>query len=431
MTDFATPEAELLARPLGLGFEERPLTESEAHEFINSAFDTAAVDGKRVLVIIPDATRTAPIALLYRLLYDAIGSRVEQLDYLIALGTHQPMSDAAIAKMVGMNEQQRAQQTPRSRVFNHAWDDPDALTLAGVITPTEMRELTDGLVERETPVQINRKAFEYDHLLIIGPVFPHEVAGFSGGAKYLFPGISGAEIIDSSHWLGALSTSYATIGVKDTPVRRVLHHAAGFVTSRKPVTCLKLAMKGPDLHGLYTGSHLSAWSAAADLSAELNINWHEQPYRSVLSMPSRQYADLWTAAKAMYKTEPVVADGGEIIIYAPHLTEISVTHGHLIEQVGYHVRDWFLFDWERFKDIPWTTLAHSTHVKGAGRMVDGVERARIKVTLATGIPEELCRRVNLGWRDPASINPEDWRNRESEGLLLVENAGENLYRLRS
>jgi nickel-dependent lactate racemase len=330
-----------------------------------------------------------------------------------------------------MDEAERAERTPNSRVFNHAWDDPAALTLAGVITPGEMRELTGGLVERETPVSINRLAFEYDHLLIIGPVFPHEVAGFSGGAKYLFPGISGAEIIDSSHWLGALSTSYATIGVKDTPVRRVLHHAAGFVTSRKPVTCLKLAMKGRDLHGLYTGDHLSAWAAAAELSGELNIRWHERPYRSVLSMPSTNYDDLWTAAKAMYKTEPVVADGGEIIIYAPHLTEISVTHGHLIERVGYHVRDWFLADWDRYHDIPWTTLAHSTHVKGAGKMVDGVERPRINVTLATGIPEETCRRVNLGWRDPASIDPEDWRNREDEGLLLVENAGENLYRLRS
>jgi nickel-dependent lactate racemase len=427
----ATPEAQLLARPMGLGHAERPLTEAETRGFIQSAFEHAPVDGKRVLVIIPDGTRTAPIALLYRLLHEAIGSRAAQLDYLIALGTHQPMSEGAIARLVGMDAAERALRTPNSRVFNHAWDDPDALTLAGVITPTEMRELTGGLVERETPVTINRLAFEYDHLLIIGPVFPHEVAGFSGGAKYLFPGISGAEIIDSSHWLGALSTSYATIGVKDTPVRRVLHHAAGFVTSRKPVTCLKLAMKGPQLHGLYTGDHLSAWSAAAELSGELNIRWHERPYSSVLSMPSVIYDDLWTAAKAMYKTEPVVADGGEIIIYAPHLTEISVTHGHLIERVGYHVRDWFLSDWDRFHDIPWTTLAHSTHVKGAGTMVDGIERPRIKVTLATGIPEETCRRVNLGWRDPASIDPEHWRDREHEGRLLVENAGENLYRLRS
>jgi len=423
-------EDRLLARTMGVGSSDRPLTEAEARAFIQQAFEHAPAAGKRVLAVIPDGTRTAPMPLLYRLLYEVLGERVERLDYLIALGTHQPMSAEAIAQHVGMTAEERQRRTPRSQVINHAWDDPAALTLAGTISDEEMRQLTEGLVERETPVRINRLAFEYDHVLIIGPVFPHEVAGFSGGAKYLFPGISGAEIIDSSHWLGALSTSYATIGVKDTPVRRVLHRAAEFVTARQNVTCLKLAMKGSALHGLFTGDHLQAWSAAADLAAELNIIYKDRPFRSVLSMPSTRYEDLWTAAKAMYKTEPVIADGGEIIIYAPHLTDISVTHGKLIEQVGYHVRDWFLHDWSRFTDIPWTILAHSTHVRGSGRMVDGVEKPRIAVTLATGIPAETCERVNLGYRDPATIDPDEWRDREHEGLLLVENAGENLYRLR-
>lgn len=421
---------ELLVETRSFGREDSPLEEHEVQGFLQSALKRETVTGRRVLVIIPDGTRSAPIDMLYRLLYGIIGDSVERLDWLIALGTHQPMSEEAIARLTGMTAAEREERTPRSDVINHAWMDPDALTLAGTISAAEMKELTEGLLDRETPITINRLAFEYDHILIIGPVFPHEVAGFSGGAKYLFPGISGAEIIDSSHWLGALSTSYATIGVKDTPVRRVLHHAAQFVTARKPVSCLKLAMRGSDLHGVYTGNHLEAWSNAADLAAELNIRWYERPFRSVLSMPATRYDDLWTAAKAMYKTEPVVEDGGEIIIYAPHLKQVSVTHGKLIEKVGYHVRDWFLSDWERFRDIPWSTLAHSTHVKGAGRMIDGVEHPRIQVTLATGIPEELCRRINLGWRDPASIDPEDWRDREDEGLLLVEDAGENLYRVR-
>lgn len=425
----ATPAADLLARTASIGQADRPLKDHEARKFILDMFADSAVTGKTVLAIIPDGTRTAPIALIYDALHEAIGARAKRLDYLIALGTHQPMSPAAIQRLVGMSEAERALKTPNSRIYNHAWDDPAALTLAGVISESQMHELTGGLVDRETPVRINRMALDYDHVLIIGPVFPHEVAGFSGGAKYLFPGVSGAEIIDSSHWLGALSTSYATIGVKDTPVRRVLHHAARFITRQKPVTCLKLAMKGSDLHGLYTGDHLTAWSNAAELSAKINIRWHPHAYHSVLSQPSTKYDDLWTAAKAMYKTEPVVADGGEIIIHAPHLKEISVTHGHLIKQVGYHVRDWFLSDWQRFEDIAWTTLAHSTHVKGTGYLKDGVEYPRIKVTLATGIPEEVCRQVNLGYRDPASIDPDNWRGREDEGYLLVENAGENLYRI--
>ena len=414
---------------VGQGSAERPLGVEAVQALLQRALEPAAYEGKRLLVVIPDGTRTAPIALFYRLLYERLGSVVERLDYLIALGTHQPMGAAAIAKLVGADESERATRYPKAAVFNHRWDLPDTLVPVGTIPAEEMLELTGGLVERETIITINRMIFDYDELFILGPVFPHEVAGFSGGAKYLFPGISGREIIDSSHWTGALATSYETIGVKDTAVRRVLHRAAEFVVARKPLTCLKLVMKGEALHGLYLGDHLSAWEAAADLSAQLNIVYHERPYRQVLSLAATKYDDLWTAAKAMYKTEPIVADGGEVIVYAPHIKEISVTHGTLIEQVGYHVRDYFTKQWERFKDIPWTVLAHSTHVKGAGTYHAGVERPRIRVTLATSIPREVCERVNLGYRDYREIDPAAWVGREDEGLLLVENAGEMLHRL--
>jgi len=415
---------------LGEGRVDRPLEEDAVVALLQRGLADLPLDGKRVLVIIPDGTRSAPLPMLYRCLYEVLGERATQLDYLIALGTHPPMSGAAIARLVGMDEDERARRTPGSRVFNHAWQDPSALTELGTISESTMTELTAGLVTRPTPVRLNRMILDYDHLLIVGPVFPHEVAGFSGGAKYLFPGIAGPDIIDNTHWLGALATSHATIGVKDTAVRRVLHRAAAFVTDARPVTLAALVMEGTTLHGLYLGDLQRAWEAAADLSAELNIVWKPRPYHSVLSMPSPMYDELWTAAKAMYKTEPVIADGGEVIIYAPELKEISTVHGHLIRQVGYHVRDYFTHQWERFADVPWAILAHATHVKGGGTFEDGVERPRIRVTLATGIPEEDCHAVNLGYRDPATLDPEDWRDREEEGRLLVEHAGEHLFRLR-
>ena len=319
---------------IGRGSDTEVLTESDVGGLLETAFANATVDGKRLLVIIPDLTRSAPIPMMFRLLYEVLGARVARLDYLIALGTHQPLSETNIAKLVGATDAERAAQYPKSAVYNHRWDDPGALQTVGVISSGEMTELTGGLVTRETPINLNRMIGDYDELLLLGPVFPHEVAGFSGGAKYLFPGIAGPEIIDSTHWLGALSTSYETIGVKDTAVRRVLHHGARFVTERMPVTCLKLVVKDGALHGLYLGDVVSAWEAAAELSAKLNIVYQPKPFGSVLSMPSEKYDDLWTAAKAMYKTEPVVADGGEVIIYAPHIKEISVTHGPLIETVG-------------------------------------------------------------------------------------------------
>jgi nickel-dependent lactate racemase len=152
----------------------------------------------------------------------------------------------------------------------------------------------------------------------------------------------------------------------------------------------------------------------------------------VLSVMPSMYADVWTAGKGMYKIEPAVADGGEVIIYAPHIREVSVTHGHVIEEVGYHTRDYFTAQRERFAKYPGGVLAHSTHVKGLGTYdpATGVEKPRVTVTLATGIPEERCRRINLGYRDPTSIDVAAWQGREDEGILVVPRAGEMLYRVK-
>src|SRR6266581_223643 len=390
---------------LGKGSTTATLTTEDVQELLASADEEflvgAGLDpaGKRVLVIIPDGTRTAPIPLMFRLLYEQLGRRVAQLDYLIALGTHPHMSQEAIDHLVGTTAAERAERYPNVRIFNHEWHNPQMLQTIGVISRSEVAELSGGLLVDDVPVTLNL-------LLICGPVFPHEVAGFSGGAKYLFPGIAGPEIIDFTHWLGALMTSMRTIGVKDTPVRRVIAQAAGFVA--RPLLCLPMVMQGTELHGLYISDHFEAWSHAADLSAQLDIIYVDRPFHRVLSAPAEMYDDLWTAAKAMYKTEPAIADGGEVMIYAPHITEVSYTHGKLIDEVGYHVRDYFVKQWDRFKHVPGSILAHSTHVKGTGTYdaTTGIETPRISVTLATGIPEERCRRINLGYADYREIDPE-------------------------
>ncbi len=384
------------------------LSESQVAEALATTFEALPLEGKRVLVIIPDSTRTAPIPLIFRLLGETLGQRASRLDYLIALGTHPPMSLEAVDRLVGVTAGERAVRYPRTSVFNHQWDQPDALVTIGTISREETLRLTDGLLGEETPVAINRRLLEYDHIIICGPVFPHEVAGFSGGAKYLFPGVAGPEIINYTHWLGALVTCMKTIGIKDTPVRRVIHRAAELLP--RPVTTLTLVMRESRLCGLYAGSVTEAFEAAADHSARLNIVYTPRAYSSVLSAPSTRYDDLWTAAKAMYKTEPVIEDGGEVIIFAPHITEVSYAHGALIDQVGYHIRDYFLGQWERFRDTPGMILAHSTHVRGAGTydVATGVESPRIQVTLATGIPRERCERINLGYRDYREIDPRDW-----------------------
>src|SRR6266581_6627305 len=300
---------------LGKGSTTATLTTEDIQQLLASADEQLLVGtgldptNKRVLVIIPDGTRTAPIPLMFRLLYEQFGRRAAQLDYLIALGTHPPMLQEAIDHLVGVTAVQRvnepgyyiktpyidhlvgvtaaerAERYPNVRIFNHDWHNPQALQTIGVIMGSEAAEMTGGLLTDDVPVTLNRLIFAYDLLLICGPVFPHEVAGFSGGAKYLFPGIAGPDIINFTHWLGALVTSMHTIGIKDTPVLRVITQAAAFVP-------------------------------------------------------------------------------------------------------------------------------------------------RISVTLATGIPEERCRHINLGYADYREIDPEACMGREQEGILYVPHAGEVLYRAR-
>ncbi len=415
----------------GRGAPDATLSADDLRQVVTEACDGWDVDGERVLVLVPDGTRTCPLAEVFAAVHAALQARVASLDVLIALGTHQPMADDAMRAHLGLGSaEQHARDFPKVRLHNHAWDQAGELVEVGRFTPRQVEEISDGRLSLEVPVHINRRAVEFDRILILGPVFPHEVAGYSGGNKYLFPGISGKLIIDFFHWLGALITNRGIIGVKHTPVREVLDRCAAMVKADKRALCMVVRPGDGTLAGLYHGTPEVAWSAAADLSAQVHVRWCDKPFHTVLARMPAMYADVWTAGKGMYKTEPVVADGGEVILWAPHVTEVSRVHGHVLERIGYHVRDWFVKQWDRFEHEPWGVLAHSTHVRGDGSFEDGVERPRVKVTLATGIPRAVCEKIALGYRDPASIDPADFEGREDEGVLYVPKAGELLFRLR-
>jgi len=400
-------------------------------DLVARAAPRADFRGQRIIVIVPDNTRTAPIGLLFKALYAEIGEAAAQLDIMVALGTHPPMSEAAICERLELSPAERAGPYSRVGFINHEWDNPAALRDLGTIPAAEIRELSGGLFSMDVPVQINRRLFDYDQIIIIGPVFPHEVVGFSGGNKYLFPGVGGPDILNFFHWLGAVVTNPMIIGNKWTPVRRVVDRAGAMVTLPKRCFCLVVGDKGI-LSGLFAGTPESAWDSASELSRELHITYRDHPYHTVLSCAPAMYDEVWVAGKCMYKLEPIVADGGELIIYAPHLHEVSITHGPLIERIGYHCRDYFLKQWDKFKLEPWGILAHSTHVRGIGTYdaATGIEQGRIKVTLATGLSEEICQRINLGYRDWRSINKADFANREDEGIFYEPKAGERLYHLR-
>ena len=412
---------------IGRGRANQLLSDDDIRAIVAEALETGAFDDKRVIALIPDHTRTCPVDLFFRLLVEGLQPRVKRLDFIIALGTHPPLTPERIDALLGLSRRERERRFPDIKVFNHAWDQPSQLAHIGTIPAHEIEEISGGLLREEVSVSINRRVLDYDVVLVVGPVFPHEVVGFSGGNKYLFPGVAGPDVLNFFHWLGALITNVRINGTKNTPVRKVVDRAAQMVPAQK--LCLAMVTDKEGLYGLYFGDTVEAWSEAADLSSLVHIVYKEHPYQKILGLAPEMYDDIWTAGKVMYKLEPVLADGGELIIYAPHITEISYTHGHLLDRVGYHCRDYFLKQMEKYRDIPRAVLAHSTHVKGLGTFENGIERPRANVILATGIPEERCRRVNLGYRDPTTINPAEWEGREEEGYLLVRDAGEVLYRL--
>jgi nickel-dependent lactate racemase len=414
----------------GIGSPDSILNETQIREIIAQGTPASLYSGKRVLVLTPDTTRTCPLPMMIRCLQDIIGSKAGALDFLIALGTHTPMPEDRITALFGISVQERSGVYRNTRFLNHRWDLPDTLTRVGWIEEKEIDALSGGRLCERVPVDINREIFDYDLILILGPVFPHEVVGYSGGAKYLFPGISGGEFLHAFHWLGAVVTCPGTIGIKHTPVREVINQAMRLI--HVPVHCLAMVVKSrQELYGLYSGDYRQAWSQAADLSEKVHVVWKDHSYHTVFGVCPPMYDEIWTGGKVMYKLEQVVADNGRLIIYAPHITEISRTWGSYMEKIGYHVRDYFLSRPGQFTDIPRGVLAHSTHVRGIGTVENGIEKPRIEVVLASAIPPGMCGKISLGYLDPSTVNPDDYRNREAEGILFVENAGEILHRLRS
>ncbi|MDQ4094515.1 MAG: lactate racemase domain-containing protein [Actinomycetota bacterium] len=449
-------ETVALATPPGavaqLGGLTEPLAEEQISAFIREQLASVDLDGRSLCVLVPDGTRSCPLPLLMAAVHRAVHGRVTRLTVVVALGTHAAMTEPALADHLGYPVGGLDGWYPGTMVRNHQWWDPATFADVGTIPADRIAELSRGMLRQKANVRINRAVVDHDVTLIVGPVFPHEVVGFSGGDKYLFPGVSGRELIDLSHWLGALISSAEIIGTRGiTPVRALINEAASLVPSERLALCVvtcsgsrfaepeELAVRTPnkvphvaetsvELHAMTFGEPQAAWAAAADVAAETHIRYLDAPVRRVLSILPTKYDDLWTGAKGFYKVEPIVADEGQVVIYAPHIREISTTHPHIAE-IGYHCRDYFVTQWDRFKDFHWGDLAHSTHLRGAGTYDDvHGERLRVTVTLATGIPEERVRAVNLDYLDPATIDIDAWA--ADPDTFVVPEAGEDLFRLR-
>ena len=404
-----------------IGTADTVLDDAQVAEFVRRSLDGLDLDGRSVCLVVPDATRSCPLPQLVHEIHAALAGRVSSMTAVVALGTHAAMTDEQLEAHLGATY-------PDLSVVNHEWWDPDTFVSLGTISSDRVKQLSEGRLDDAVEVRINRHVTDSDVAIVVGPVFPHEVVGFSGGNKYFFPGVAGPEVIDLSHWLGALISSVEIIGTPGTtPVRALIDEAAAMIPSERHALCLVVTSGTGALQAMSFGAPEEAWAECAAISARTHVQYLDRPVRRVVALVPEKYDDMWTAAKGFYKVEPVVADGGEVILYAPHITRISAMHPE-INDIGYHCRDYFTAQWDRFSHLHWGVLAHSTHLRGAGTYDDvHGERLRVTVTLATGIPEDVVRAANLSYLDPAEVDVHALG--ADPETLVVPQAGEVLFRL--
>lgn len=408
----------------GKGSANTVLQNAELVEIVEESFKSIQPNSK-VLAIIPDTSRDDNTDILFPMIREILQTKgVAKFDALVAQGTHPPISEAEKLQKIGLTEF-------NGKIFDHEWINPDALTKIGTIYGDEISRITNGAFSQDVEITINKLILEYDVLLILGATVPHEVAGFAGGAKYFFPGISGADLTNATHWIGALAGIENIIGRIETPTRHLIEKAADFIT--KPIINFNsVVSRNSDnhlqTHALFVGDFRESFRKACEVSRQVHIKFVHKKFKKVVAILDEHYTELWTGGKASYKLGGIIEDGGELVIYAPHLTEISITHGKSIEKYGYapieKVKNMVAESDELSKNL--CVAAHLAHVSFAGSQENPLQ-PKYQITLATQVNAEICKKINLVFADFNSINLDEFR--KDSDTFVVENAGRDLYLL--
>lgn len=423
------PVTKIAPAVVGEGSAVGDLSPAKLREIVEQALLHVSPSA-RVLAIIPDKTRDDNTDLLFPFAAEILSDRgVARYDALVAQGTHPPMTDEEKSSKVGWANGKAG----FGEIFDHQWNIPDELTTIGQLSADEVRRLSGGLITEAVKVTLNRRLGPgvYDTILIFSATVPHEVAGFAGGAKYLFPGVAGPDLTHATHWLGALASIENVIGRIETPTRHMIEAAADLVTPQ--IITLNSVITRDDhnrlrTHALFAGNFREAFRLAAEVSRAVHIKYSGRKYKRVVALLDEHYDELWVGGKASYKLGAIIEAGGELIIYAPNLRTISETHGRLIEKYGYapldRVREMVALSSELQNNL--AVAAHLAHVSYAGqRDQAGRVIPRYRITLASAVDEETCRRVNLGFMDYRAFRPKDYET--DPDTLIVERAGRDLY----
>ena len=426
-----------MATYIAHGGKDTVITSEEKRALLHEALLKLGGIPKKILVIPPDITRLHSNAgeltqLLYEL-WDTANGRT--FDILPAIGTHAPMTEAQIAEMYG--------DLPKATYHVHNWR--TGLYHFGEVPSELVQEVSGGKLDYSIPVAVNRhlvggtgEPSPYELIISVGQVIPHEVIGIANGFKNILVGAGGVEMINKSHFLGAVDGMERLMGRTDTSVRRVLNYAHANYLKQLGILYVMSVMDADTtgervMRGLYIGDDAQTFETAAELSRAVNMTFLDAPLsKVVVYLDPREFKSTWLGNKAIYRTRMAMADDGELIIIAPGLREFGedAEIDRLIRKYGY-------------RGTPATLNAVSENpelqenLSAAAHLIHGSTEGRFKVTYATEhLSQTEIESVGYQWAPVSEVlaeyNPETLVDGFNDGgFFYISEPGQGLWALRS
>ena len=334
---------------------------------------------KRVLLLPPDHTRLNSMAgPITAMAYEWLMERGVHVDIMPTLGTHNAMTEAQLRMMFGDT-------IPLKKFIVHDWR--NAIVRKGEVSGEMLSELSGGKVDYSVGVEVNQVLFEdYDLILSIGQVVPHEVVGMANYTKNICVGAGGSDIINKSHFLGAACNMETILGRTDTPVRRLFNYAVEKFLSDLPITYILTVMEQDyasgqmHMRGFYAGEGIEVYEAACELARAVNITLLErEPKKVVVYLDPHEFQSTWLGNKSVYRTRMAIADDGELIVLAPALKEFGEdkTIDQLIRKYGYCGTPATLKAVEENEDL-------RSNLGAAAHLIHGSSEGRFKITYCPG-----------------------------------------------
>ncbi len=375
----------------------------------------------RVLAIPPDITRFYSYAgPLTCFAYEYYGDKMKCV--LPALGTHYAMSEKEMSKMFPT--------IPQDIFKVHDWR--NGLVTLGTVPEEFVSEVSGGAVKYSWPVQVDKELVEgnYDLILSIGQVVPHEVIGMANYNKNIFVGTGGSEGIHKSHFLGAAYGMEKIMGRADTPVRKVLNYGSDHFAKDLPIVYIQTVV-GKDengklaVKGLFIGDDVECFNLASKLSLEANFIMLDKPLKKVVVyLEPDEFRSTWLGNKSIYRTRMAIDDGGELIVLAPGLKEFGEdkTIDKLIRKYGYVNTPRVLQLVDENEDLRNNLSAAAHLIHGSSE-----ERFTIRYCPGAGVTKEEIESVNFAYGNLDEMTKKYDPEKLVDGYNVMEDGEEIFY----